>query len=115
MPPVTTTTDRFEADVLDSELPVLIDFWAPWCGPCRAVAPVLEQIAEEYEGRLRVAKVDVDEEPALAQAFGVRSIPTLVVVFGREIFASAAGALPKPLLVSTLRLNDLPTPATTGA
>ena len=107
MNPTTITTDRFEADVLGSDIPVLIDFWAPWCGPCRAVAPVLDQIAAEYAGRLTVAKVNVDEEPGIAEMFGVRSIPTLVVVTGREVMAATTGAAPKAELVRALGLDEL--------
>jgi len=108
MTPVTITTDRFEPDVLNSDLPVLIDFWAPWCGPCRAVAPVLDQIASEYDGRLKVVKVNVDEEPSIAGAFNVRSIPTLVVLQDRKITSSAMGAMPKNALVQALGLDQLP-------
>lgn len=109
MKPATITADRFEADVLDSEIPVLIDFWAPWCAPCRALAPALDQIAAEYDGRLKVAKVNVDEEPSIASAFSVQSIPTLVVVHERKVVAAAMGAMPKDALVRTLGLDTLPT------
>jgi len=111
MKPVTITTDRFEPDVLDSDLPVLVDFWAPWCGPCRSVAPVLEQIATEYDGRLKVAKVNVDEEPSIASAFSVQSIPTLVVIHERKVIAATTGAMPKDALVRTLGLDTLAAPA----
>jgi thioredoxin 1 len=104
------TAARFEAEVLASDIPVLVDFWAPWCGPCRAVGPVVDQIATEYAGRLKVVKVNVDEEPAVAGAFGVRSIPTLVVLRDRKVIAGTTGALPKPALVATLGLDKLPTP-----
>jgi thioredoxin 1 len=109
--PVTITADRFKADVLDSEIPVLIDFWAPWCSPCRAVAPVLDQIAAEYDGRLTVAKVNIDEEPGVAAAFGVRSIPTLIVVHGRKVVSATTGAMPRDALVRTLELDLLAAPA----
>ena len=104
---ITMTTDRFEAYVLESDIPVLVDFWAPWCGPCRAVAPVLDQIAAEYAGRLTVAKVNVDEEPRIAEMFGIRSIPTLVVLHGREVVAVTMGAAPKSELVRVLGLDEL--------
>ena len=115
MKPVTITTDRFETDVLDSPLPVLIDFWAPWCGPCRAVAPALDQIAAEYEGSLTVAKVNIDEEPQIAAAFGVRSIPTMVVLRDRKVIAATTGALRKDALVSALGLDKLPASANVEA
>ncbi len=108
MKPTTITADRFESEVLDSDIPVLIDFWAPWCGPCRAVAPVLDQIAAEYDGRLKVVKVNVDEEPSISGAFSVRSIPTLVVLHERNVLAAVTGALPKAALVETLGLDALP-------
>ena len=108
MKPVTITTNRFEADVLDTPLPVLIDFWAPWCAPCRAVAPALDQIAAEYDARLRVAKVNIDEEPQIAAAFGVRSIPTMVVLHERKVIGATTGALRKDALVSALGLDKLP-------
>jgi thioredoxin 1 len=110
MNPVTITADRFERDVLDSPLPVLIDFWAPWCAPCRAVAPALDQIAAEYDARLVVAKVNIDEEPQIAATFGVRSIPTMVVLHERNVISATTGALRKDALVSELGLDTLPPP-----
>jgi len=77
---VQVTTDNFEEEVIKSSQPVLIDFWAPWCGPCRMIGPVLEELAPQYEGRVKVAKVNVDEEPELAQAFQVRGIPALYAI-----------------------------------
>ncbi len=83
----------FTTEVLKSDLPVLIDFWATWCGPCRAIAPVLEKAAEDYDGRLRVCKVDVDKARGTAQNFRIRNIPTLLLVQGGQVKAQHVGAL----------------------
>ncbi len=85
------TSETFEQAVAGTQ-PVLVDFWAPWCGPCRMIAPVIEEIAAEFDGRAVVGKVDVDEEPGLAQRFGVMSIPTLIVLKGGKVVEQAVGA-----------------------
>lgn len=89
------TRENFENEVMKSDIPVLIDFWAPWCGPCRMMGPIIEQLAEEYEGKAKVGKVNVDEEGELSQAFGVMSIPTIVLVKDGKIVKQAVGARPK--------------------
>ncbi len=89
------TRENFENEVMKSNIPVLIDFWAPWCGPCRMMGPIIEQLAEEYEGKAKVGKVNVDEEGELSQAFGVMSIPTIVLVKDGKIVKQAVGARPK--------------------
>lgn len=93
-----TTTINFEADVIRSKTPVLVDFWAPWCPPCRAIAPSLEEISDELEGKLQVIKVDIDQNPELAQRFGVRSIPTLKVFVNGQVAKEIVGAMPKQAL-----------------
>ncbi len=89
------TRENFENEVMKSNIPVLIDFWAPWCGPCRMMGPIIEQLAEEYEGKAKVGKVNVDEEGELSQAFGVMSIPTIVLVKDGKIVKQVVGARPK--------------------
>lgn len=102
---VHVTDDNFEREVLQSEQPVLVDFWAEWCGPCKMVAPILDQIAEEYQGRLKVAKLNIDENPRTPQHYGVRGIPTLMLFKNGEVEATKVGALSKSQLKAFLEQN----------
>ena len=95
---LTLTQDNFSQQVLESQTPVLIDFWAEWCGPCKMIAPSLEEIATELAGKVKVAKLNIDENPELAAQFGVRSIPTLAIFKGGEVADISIGAKPKTAL-----------------
>lgn len=97
---VEVTDATFEEEVLKSELPVLVDFWAVWCAPCRMIAPIVEELSVEKDGSLKVAKMDVDNNPETAMKFGIRSIPTLLVFKGGEVVDQIVGAVPKSLLAS---------------
>ncbi|HCH66235.1 MAG: thioredoxin [Deltaproteobacteria bacterium] len=90
---VTLTTQNFDSDVLNSDLPVLVDFWAVWCGPCKAIAPLLDQVADDQAGNLVVGKLDVDKEMAIARKYGIRNIPSLLVFKGGEVVSKHVGAL----------------------
>jgi thioredoxin 1 len=96
--PIHVTDAAFEKAVLQSPLPVVVDFWAPWCGPCRMVAPILDKLAGEYQGRLLIAKVNTDENPQWAQKYEVQGIPTMIFVAGGKLVHRQVGALPEPYL-----------------
>ncbi len=96
------TDSTFHKEVLESDVPVLVDFWAPWCGPCRMVAPIVDDIASQYEGQVKVVKVNTDENPSVASQYGIRSIPTLMIFKGGQRVDMVVGAVPKTTLASTL-------------
>ena len=100
-----TGDTNFETDVLKSDTPVLVDFWAEWCGPCKMIAPILEEVASEYEGKVKIAKINIDENPATPPKFGVRGIPTLVLFKNGEVDATQVGALSKSQLCAFLDNN----------
>ncbi len=96
--PVHVTDSDFETTVLKSALPVIVDFWAPWCGPCRMVAPTLDKIAKEQDGKLLVTKVNTDEDPEWAMKYGVQGIPTMLFIHNGQVVHQQVGALPEPVL-----------------
>lgn len=103
MAEIKLTSENFENEVMGSEIPVLVDFWASWCGPCRMLAPVLEEIASEYDGKVKVGKVNVDEEPALATAYNVSVIPTLIFFKGGIEEKTSVGFRPKEEIEAMLK------------
>lgn len=103
MSEIILTKSNFEEEVLQSDLPVLVDFWATWCGPCRMLGPVIEEIAKEYEGKVKVAKVNVDEEMALAQSYQISSIPTLLLFKEGQVVDHSLGYVPKQQIEQMLK------------
>jgi thioredoxin 1 len=102
---VHVTDDTFEQDVLASESPVLVDYWAEWCGPCKAIAPILDEIAQEYDGKLRIAKLNIDDNPSTPPKYGIRGIPTLMLFKGGNVEATKVGAVSKSQLAAFIDSN----------
>lgn len=102
MKPITITDETFENEVLKSDKPVLIDFWAVWCGPCKMIAPIVDEIANEYNDKLKVCKLDVDANPKSAMQYGIRSIPTLLIFKNGQVVEQIVGAIPKNKLVEKI-------------
>ena len=100
--PIVLTDDNFSEEVLQADQPVLVDFWAAWCGPCRMVAPIVEELAGEYDGRAKVCKLDVDAAQKTAGEFGIRSIPTLLIFKGGKVADQVIGAVPKTQIIEKL-------------
>lgn len=100
---LTFTDDNFEKDVLQSEIPVLVDFWATWCAPCKAIAPIIDSVAAEYEGRVKVGKVNVDDNPSTPSKYGVRGIPTVILFKGGKVLDQVVGAIPKAQLDTLIK------------
>jgi thioredoxin 1 len=103
MKPTIFTDDNFGAEVLKSEMPVVVDFWATWCGPCRMIAPIMEELAEKYDGKVKIGKLDVDENQQTAIKYGVRSIPTVLILKGGEVIDTIIGAVPKTVFLDKLQ------------
>ena len=107
MAEITLTSANFESEVLKSTLPVIVDFWAPWCGPCKMLGPIVAKLAEKYEGKVKVGKVNVDDEGELAIRYGVTGIPTVIRVEGGEVVETSVGFLPEEELEEALGLDTL--------
>jgi thioredoxin 1 len=102
---VYTSDANFQTDVLNSDVPVLVDYWAEWCGPCKMIAPILDEIAGDYKGKLKIAKVNVDENQQVTQKYGIRSIPTLMIFKGGSVQAQKVGAMSKSQLAAFIETN----------
>jgi thioredoxin 1 len=105
--PEQVSDSNFDSEVLKNEQPVLVDFWAPWCGPCRAIAPILEELAKEYEGKIKVAKMNVDENPSTPSKYGIRAIPTLILFKGGDVAGQVTGAVSKSNLKDMINEKGL--------
>lgn len=105
MKPFEFTDGNFDEEVLKSDTPVLIDFWAVWCGPCRMVAPIVEELAGEYDGKVKIGKLDVDNNPNTAVKYGIRSIPSLLIFKGGEVVENIVGAVPKQQITEKLNAH----------